>query len=169
MIVYTIRFYHMLLKNSSTKPILMILTVDIRSSDIYNKYEIFADCEKNMIRNSKNKTLLFAFILFVALLIVTAFTVTAFADIDNTENNIEASNSESELTSLYRPKISITLNSELELNVYVPAENTVSFTFDGDFYYGLENYGNTIYLNNVKIFGRQNIAGGPGRRCRPHR
>lgn len=48
-----------------------------------------------------------------------------------------------EETKEYRPKMSITLDSDFIVNIYVPSENTVNFTFDGILYENLQNYSDT--------------------------
>lgn len=52
----------------------------------------------------------------------------------------------------YHPKMSITLDSNFILNVYIPEENTLSFTFDGIFYDNLCYYENVVTVGEKKYY-----------------
>ena len=105
-----------------------------------------------MIRNLIKKAHLFALFLFVALCVVSAFITTAFAETDEPQDSTLNTDGTSDLTSIYRPKMSITLNSDLEINVYVPKENTVNFTFDGELYDDLDNYENVFTFDGKAYY-----------------
>ena len=46
----------------------------------------------------------------------------------------------------YAPKASLTLDSNLMMNVYVPVENTLKFTFDGKIYENLDEFKDSIVV-----------------------
>ena len=53
----------------------------------------------------------------------------------------------------FKPKMSITLHSNLVVNVYIPKESTQSFTFDGDLYENLDNSDNIFHIDG-KLYYR---------------
>ena len=101
-----------------------------------------------MINLKGKKTYFLTFALSIIILAVAVFCTTAFAESDDSQNVENFSESTTELTDAYRPKMSITLNSDFELNVYVPVKNTVSFTFDDEIYDNLDNYENKVDLKD---------------------
>ena len=59
----------------------------------------------------------------------------------------------------YAPKASLTLDSNLMMNVYVPVENTLKFTFDGKVYENLsELEGNIVVLDDGKSYYHMTVA-----------
>ena len=85
-------------------------------------------------------------------------TMTFYASADNTkpaendngstyEEATEDTSNFKDLTESFRPKMSITLNSDFVINVYIPVKSTVNFTFDGVLYENLENYESTAIIN----------------------
>lgn len=105
-----------------------------------------------MILNLKKKTCFLALILLTVLSFAAVFTFNASADSKEPHNGASIDGSTTDAESSYVPKMSITLNSNLEVNVYVPFENTVSFTFDGVLYDGLEKYEKTAVINGASYY-----------------
>lgn len=96
------------------------------------------------MKNSKKQKLLKSIIMLIfALSLTLSLVVFASAEDDDTAKNdskpcaenIKYDQSDVEdLVKSYIPKMSITLDSNFVLNVYIPVKNTLNFTFDGVFY-----------------------------------
>jgi len=103
-----------------------------------------------MKRAIKKNALSIIAILLFGFSLMFCFALFSSADNSVTAGEESSENSDAEIATLtknYRPKMSITLDSNFVVNVYIPAKSTQNFTFDGVFYGNLENYENTITVN----------------------
>lgn len=106
------------------------------------------------------RRVLYIFALLLLSLAV-AFSLTIIASADESERtdtergykeHANNTNAIAELTKSYRPKTSITLNSDFIINIYIPAKHTQSFTLDGDFYGDLENFDCIAEINGESYY-----------------
>ena len=98
----------------------------------------------------------YALITALLALVLTAFLALSFGlvaeGLSDAQNPASKAGASPTASADFKPKMSITLHSNLIVNVYIPAEGTLSFTFDGDLYEDPKNSEDTVTIDGVQYY-----------------